>query len=96
MAPFAVVSALWGLATVAALIAAIRLCYRIERRSGRYPPASRLPAYANLLPVAFNRGVAADAETQALRRRMNRLLMAILAGFVLFAGLVVRLMPSGQ
>ena len=81
---FFVVSGLWGAATVVALIAAARLCYRIEARSGRRPLRSGLPGYANVLPVAFNLGVAGDAETQALRRRMNGYLLFILAGFGLF------------
>jgi hypothetical protein len=41
-----------------------------------------------ILHTATNRKVARDAETQALRRRMNLLLLVNLAGFVaLWAGL---------
>lgn len=81
---FFVLSGLWAAATVALLISAARLSYRIEARSGRRPLRSGLPGYANVLPVAFNLGVAGDAETQALRRRMNARLLVILAGFGLF------------
>lgn len=76
-------SALWGVASIALLIAATRLCYRIEARSGRRPLKYGLPGYANVIPVAFNVRVAQDGETQAMRWRMNRLLIAILVGFAL-------------
>ena len=75
---------LWGAASVALLISAARLCYRIEARSGRRPLKSGLPGYANVIPTAFNIGIAKDEETQGLRRRMNGRLAAILAGFVVF------------
>lgn len=77
-------SALWGVSIVALVISAARLCYRIEARSGRRPLKSGLPGYANLIPVAFNLGVAKDGETQALRRRMIGRLLAILGGFGVF------------
>lgn len=73
-------STLWGIASIALLISAARLCYRIEARSGR-AFLTRLPGYANVVPVAFNVRVAKDGETQAMRRRMNRRLIAIVAGF---------------
>ena len=78
-------STVWGIASIVLLIMAARLCYRIEARSGRplLKPRSGLPGYANVIPVAFNFKVASDDETQALRWRMNRLLIAILAGFAL-------------
>lgn len=75
---------LWGAASIALLISAARLCYRIEARSGRRPLKWGLPGYANVIPAAFNIGVARDAETQGLRRRMNGRLAAILAGFAIF------------
>ncbi len=78
---FFALSGLLGLAMIAALISAARLCYRIEARSGRPLLRNGLPGYANVVPVAFNVGVAQDEETQALRRRMNGRLLAILAGF---------------
>lgn len=73
--------ALWGVASIALLISATRLCYRIEARSGRPLLKHGLPGYANVIPVAFNVRVARDAETQALRRRMNARLIVIVAGF---------------
>ena len=80
---FVVFAALWGICSIALLIAATRLCYRVEARSGRRPLKYGLPGYANVVPVAFNWRVAPDAETQALRWQMNRRLVAILAGFAL-------------
>lgn len=81
---FYIVCGLWALATIGVLIAATRICYMIEARSGRRPLRSGLPGYANLIPTALNLGVARDAETQAMRRRMNRLLLVLLGGLVLF------------
>ena len=76
-------SALWGVASIALLISAARLCYRIEARSGRPMLKHGLPGYANVIPVALNVRVAQDGETQAMRRRMNRRQIAIVAGFAL-------------
>ena len=80
---FLALAALWGICSIVLLISATRLCYRIEARSGRPLLKHGLPGYANVVPVAFNLRVARDEETQALRRRMNRRLIAILAGFAL-------------
>lgn len=82
---FFAVCGLWGAGVVALLISAARLCYRIEARSGRPLLRGGLPGYASLIPVAFNVGVAGYGQTQALRRRMNLRLLAILAGFGAFA-----------
>lgn len=87
---FYAVCALWAVATIAVLIAATRICYAIEARSGRRPLKHGLPGYANLIPVALNFGVAGDAETQAMRWRMNRLLLALLGGLALFYIYVMR------
>ena len=81
---FFMVCGVWALMMVALLISATKLCYRIEARSGRRPLKYGLPGYANVLPVAFNVGVAQDEETQAMRWRMNQRLIAILAGFGVF------------
>lgn len=82
---FFTVCGVWALITLALLISATKLCYRIEARSGRpMMTKSGLPGYANVIPVAFNVGVARDAETQAMRWRMNQRLIAILAGFGVF------------
>lgn len=81
---FYIFSGLWGVASIALLISAVRLCYRIEARSGRPLLKHGLPAYANVIPAAFNIGIARDEETQALRRRMNGRLATILAGFAVF------------
>ena len=81
---FYVIAGAWGLAVIANLITAARLCYVIEARSGRPLLKGGLPGYANILPVAFNYGVAQDEETQSLRREMNKRLLIILGGFVAF------------
>ncbi len=82
---FVAAAAFWGICSIMLLISATRLCYRIEARSGRplMKHGLRLPGYANVIPAAFNFRVAKDAETQDMRRRMNRRLLAILAGFSL-------------
>lgn len=85
---FYVLCGIWAVAMIALLIKATRLCYRIEERSGRRPLKFGLPGYANVIPTAFNWRVARDAQTQAMRWRMNRLLIVILAGFALLYGLV--------
>ncbi len=94
---FIVVAGLWGLAMIVNLIDAIRLSYKVENRSGI---AGRqkwgLPTYANIWAVAFNRGIAQDAETQLLRRKMIRRLLIILAGFVLFAIFVAVAAPAAN
>jgi hypothetical protein len=81
---FYVIAGVWGLAVVANLITATRLCYAIEARSGRPMLKGGLPGFANIIPVAFNRGVAQDDDTQALRREMNKRLLIIIGGFVAF------------
>lgn len=85
---FYVACGIWAVAMAALLLKAARMSYQIEERSGRRPLPSGLPGYANVIPTAFNWRVAADAETQALRWRMNRLLFAMLAGFALLYGIV--------
>lgn len=80
---FVAAAAFWGICSIALLISATRLCYRIEARSGRpfMKHGLRLPVYAKVVPVAFNFQVAQDAETQEMRWRMNKRLIAIVAGF---------------
>jgi len=90
-----VLSGLVAVGMVALLIRAARLCYRIEERSGRpFYGKSGLPGYANVLPTAFNIRVAGDPETQALRWKMNRMLLAILAGFTILYVLRVLFVAS--
>lgn len=89
-------SGLWGLAMIANLIWATRLCYRVEARSPAWArrPGS-LPTYAAWLPVMFNYKVARDAETQALRRRMNLHLALMPIGFLVM-WLMVALLPDRE
>lgn len=98
MAPdivFYVLAGLWGIAMVAVLISAIRLCYRVEERSEALRNRTGLPMRAKWLQVIANAGVARDAETQALRRRANLRFLVILAGFALF-GLLLQLAGPGR
>jgi hypothetical protein len=81
---FYVIAGVWGLAVIANLITATRICYAIEARSGRPLLKNGLPGFANIIPVAFNYRVAQDEETQALRREMNKRLLIIVGGFVAF------------
>lgn len=81
---FYVVCGVWAVAVVFTLIRATRLAYRVEERSGRPFMKAGLPGYANVIPVALNIGVAADAETQALRRGVVRRLLMIIGGFAAF------------
>jgi len=74
---------LWALVTVVVLITAIRLCYQVEARSEELRNRTGIPVNANIPAVMFNRGVARDAETQALRRRMNLRLLLSVGGFAL-------------
>jgi hypothetical protein len=72
----------WGIAMVAIFIAAIRLSYRIEGRSPGLTNTSGLPRNALMFHTVTNLNVARDPETQALRRRMNILLLLNLLGFL--------------
>lgn len=91
---FYIVSAVWALAMLAVFIQAIRLSYRIEERSDRLRNGTGLPRYAAMPFTAANWRVARDGETQALRRRMLRLLGLNLAGFVLFGAIVLLAVPA--
>ena len=73
---------LWALAVLAVFIQAIRLSYRIEARSPDLVNRTGLPMKAQMFHTVTNWKVARDPETQALRRRMNWLLLVCLAGMV--------------
>ncbi|RUY52499.1 hypothetical protein, partial [Mesorhizobium sp. M7A.F.Ca.CA.001.05.1.1] len=78
----------WALAILAVFIQAIRLSYRIEARSPDLTNRSGFPRKAMMFHTVTNMAVARDAETQSMRRRMNWLLLIVLAGFVvMWAGL---------
>ncbi len=72
----------WGIVMVAVFITAIRLSYRIEARSPGLANNSGLPRNALMFHTVTNLNVARDPETQALRRRMNVMLLLNLLGFV--------------
>jgi hypothetical protein len=80
---FYVIAGLWGLAVVMNLMIASRICLAIQQRSGMEVQPG-LASYGAILPIAFNRGVAQDEETQDLRQQMNKRLWIILIGFAVF------------
>ncbi|SIT52970.1 conserved hypothetical protein [Mesorhizobium prunaredense] len=85
----------WALVMLAIFIHAIRLSYRIEARSPDLTNRSGFPRNAMMFHTVTNMNVARDQETQAMRRRMNRLLLIVLAGFaLLWAG--VSLVESAE
>lgn len=81
---FYLISGLFGMAIIVNLIFAARLCYEVEARSGRPMLKGGLPGFANIIPVAFNFGVAKDADTQDLRWQMNKRLLIVLGGFIFY------------
>lgn len=90
-----IISGIWGLAMIALLLPAIRYCYAAERRSYPEKFEGRLPRRANFIAVAFNfKSIARDEETQTLRRKMNRLLLIILASSVAMAIYLIVAAPT--
>lgn len=86
--PFYVLSGLWAVAMLTVFIQAIRLSYRIEKRSPDLVNKTGVPQRAQIFHTVTNWKVARDEETQALRRRMNLLLVLCLAGMVAFVVVV--------
>lgn len=85
---FYLLAGVWALAILAVFIQAIRLSYRIEARSPDLTNRSGFPRKAMMFHTVTNMNVARDAETQGMRRSMNRLLLIVLVGFaVMGAGL---------
>jgi hypothetical protein len=80
---FYMLAGVWGIFMIAVFIQAIRLSYRIEARSPELTNRTGVPRNAMILHTVTNRHVARDTQTQALRRRMNRLLLINLAGFAI-------------
>ncbi|TPM39442.1 hypothetical protein [Mesorhizobium sp. B2-3-4] len=76
---------IWAIAILAVFILAIRLSYRIEARSPDLTNRSGYPRKAMMFHTITNMNVARDEETQAMRRRMNILLLVVLAGFAVMA-----------
>lgn len=81
---FYLFSTLWAIVMLVVFIQAIRLSYRVEGRSPDLKNKTGMPRNAMIFHTVTNWKVARDEETQGLRRTMNRLLLANLAGFVLF------------
>ena len=75
----------WALGILAVFILAIRSSYRIEARSPDLTNRGGFPRKAMMFHTITNMKVARDPETQAMRRRMNGLLLVVLAGFAIMA-----------
>lgn len=84
-ATFYVLSGVWSMIMLAVFIQAIRLSYKIEKRSPDLVNRTGLPMRAQIIHTVTNWKVARDPETQALRRQMNRLLLICLAGMIAMA-----------
>ena len=85
---FYLLAGVWALGILAVFMLAIRLSYRIEARSPDLANRSGFPRKAMMFHTITNMKVARDEETQAMRRRMNGLLLVVLAGFAIMgAGL---------
>jgi len=82
---FYLLAGVWALGILAVFILAIRLSYRIEARSPDLTNRSGFPRKAMMFHTITNMKVARDEETQAMRRRMNGLLLIVLAGFAVMA-----------
>jgi hypothetical protein len=91
---FYIVSGVWAAGMLAVFIQAIRLSYRIEKRSTGLRNETGVPRYAAMPFTVTNWRVSRDDETQALRRRMLQLLGLNLAGFVVFGGIVLAALPA--
>jgi hypothetical protein len=81
---FYAIAAIWAMAMILNLLTAARICAVIEQRSGAALTGRGLPTVLNVVPAAFNVGVAPDEETQELRRQMNKRLFFVVGGFVAF------------
>ena len=82
---FYLLAGVWALAILAVFIQAIRLSYRIEARSPDLTNRSGFPRKAMMFHTITNLSVARDEETQGLRRKMIRLLLVVVGGFVVLA-----------
>ena len=82
---FYLLAGVWALGILVVFILAIRLSYRIEARSPDLLNRSGYPRKAMMFHTITNMKVARDEETQAMRRRMNGLLLIVLAGFAVMA-----------
>ena len=91
---FYIFSGVWAAAMLALFIQAIRLSYRIEKRSPDLVNKTGVPQRAQIFHTVTNWKVARDDETQSLRRRMNLLLLACLVGMIAFAVVVSQLQAN--
>jgi hypothetical protein len=79
---FYILSGVWAVIMLVIFIQAIRLSYRIEKRSPDLANRTGLPQRAQIFHTVTNWKVARDPDTQALRRRMMVLLLLCLAGMI--------------
>jgi len=82
---FYLLCGVWALGILVVFIQAIRLSYRIEARSPDLTNRSGFPRNAMMFHTITNLSVARDEETQGLRRKMIRLLLVVVGGFVVLA-----------
>lgn len=82
---FYLLSGAWAIGILVLFIMAVRLSYRIEARSPALENKTGVPQKAQIFHTVTNWKVARDPETQAMRRRMNRLLLVCLAGMIAMA-----------
>lgn len=86
-----ILGGLFGIAAIVILITAIPHSYAVEARSNPERFGKKRFGYTNIWAVALNIGIAKDAETQALRRKVTARLAIIAALFAAMA-LIVALM----
>lgn len=92
---FYLLAGILALGILVVFILAIRLSYRIEARSPDLANRSGYPRKAMMFHTITNMKVARDDETQAMRRRMNGLLLIVLAGFAIMAAGLHLVRPGG-
>ena len=80
---FYLLASAWVLGILAVFIQAIRLSYRVD-----FTNRSGYARKALIFHIITNTNLARNTETQAIRRRMNLLLLVVVAGFVvMWAGI---------
>ena len=89
MSPILLAALAAGGFTLYLLFQVTTLAYRIDRRSHpeKYQPGVE-PGRLSIPAIAVNWKIARDAETQAMRKRMNLHLLAVFTGFAAMGLLV--------
>jgi hypothetical protein len=89
----AILGGMLGLIALLALVSAIPISYRIEARSNPSRFGRRRFGYTNIWAVALNLGVARDAETQLMRRKI---LVRLALVALMLAGMIAIAWSAGQ